>query len=63
MIVCRVVNIIKSTKKSCFSEVIAVVSRLIKVEIGRYKNVRLKAWKEKLFQKFGNIVYATVITR
>ena len=34
MIVGRVVNMIKSTKKSCFSGVIEVVSIPIRVEIG-----------------------------
>ena len=62
VIVGRVVNMIKSTK-ICFSGVIAAVGRLIKVEIGRCKNVGLKARTEKLFHNFGNIVYATVITR
>ena len=62
VIVGRVVNMNKSTKKSCFSGVIAAVSRLIRVEIGRCKNVGLKARKDKLFQNFGSIVHATVIT-
>ena len=43
VIVGRVVNMIKSTKNSCFSGVIAVLNRLIRVEIGRCKNVALKA--------------------
>ena len=43
VIVGRVMNMIKSTKKSCFSRVIAAVSRLIRVEIGRCENVGLKA--------------------
>ena len=43
VIVGRVVNMIKSIKKSCFSGGIAAVSRLIRVEIGRCKNVELNA--------------------
>ena len=43
VIVGRVVTMIKSTKKSCFSGVIAAVSRLTRVEIGRSKNVGLEA--------------------
>ena len=43
MIVGRVVDMIKSTKKICVSGVIAATSRLIRVEIGRFKNVGLKA--------------------
>ena len=43
VIVGRVVNMIESTKKSCFSGVIAAVSRLISVKIGRCKNVGLEA--------------------
>ena len=43
VIVGRIVNMIESTHKGCFSGVIAAVSRLIRVDIGRCKNVELKA--------------------
>ena len=43
VIVGRGVNMIKSTKKSCFRGVIAAVGRLIRVETGRCKSVGLKA--------------------
>ena len=52
VIVGRVVNMIKSTKKSCFSGVIAAVSRLVKGRNWEMQECGVEGVKGKVFPEF-----------